>query len=172
MCEPVSTSLLIASIAVSAVGAITAGVAAKSQGDYQANVANQNASLADQAARDALARGRQQAVIQARNQSQVQGQQQAALAANGVDLSQGSASKIQSDTALLQTQDRGIQAENAVRESKGYSIQSANYIAEGQVDRMKGDAGLTAGLFGAAGTILGGASQFGSMKAGQKGFGS
>lgn len=46
---------------------------------------------------------------------------------------------------------------NAAREALGYEAQGSNFSAQSNLDRMAGNAAYSAGLTGAAGTLLSGA---------------
>lgn len=151
MCEP-TTLLLAASTAISTVGAITSGV-----GQYQQ--AQASAKMADQQAKDALARGDQAASDLAKEQAGFRGQQRAALAANGVELDYGSADQIQQDTQTLQREDQRRLRDNRNREAWGYSV-------DGAMQRAAGKGALIGTAFNAGSTLLSGASKtYSSYKA-------
>jgi hypothetical protein len=163
MCDPV-TGLVVASAVASAAGSLQSGMAAKAQGNYEAKVAGRNASLAEQQAQDARDRGVTAQTQLARRYAQIGGEQRASMAANGLDLSFGSALGVQQDTASLYGEDTLTASKNTDREATGYDISAANYRSEGIASKMRGSAGMTAGVFGAASSVLGGATQFAKLK--------
>lgn len=171
MCDPGSIALAatVASAVVGAGGALYAGKAAQQQGAYEAKIADRNAHLADQQAQDANERGFKEARDYQRKVAQIKGQQQAAQAANGIDTDFGSALQTQEDTAMIAAEDARTIYGNTENEVKGFEINAFNYQAQGRAAKAKGNAAMTAGIFGAASSLLGGATQFGKIKAGQGG---
>lgn len=163
MCAPLIPMLAVASAVVGAAGSIMQGQAAGAQAKYSAQVNEQNAKLAAEQANDATIRGQEEAKKVARQYGQLGGQQRAAMGANGIDLGFGSALDVQRDTQLLKDEDLNTVYKNADRERKGYFIESANYRAEAEANRMQGKAAKTASFFEAGSTLLGGFSQFGKL---------
>ncbi|MEQ6413224.1 hypothetical protein ODX41_20165, partial [Salmonella enterica subsp. enterica serovar Enteritidis] len=106
MCEP-TTALLIASTAMSSIGAVTAGIGQAQHYRYQAQIADQNARLANEQARDSIENTNLEAQRRYRELAQMKGAQTAAMAANGVDLNFGSPVDIQKDTAMIGAEDVG-----------------------------------------------------------------
>lgn len=166
MCLPLIPALTIASAAVSAGGQIMGGIAAKQQGHYEQAIANQNSTLAEGQARDSIDNTKLEAQRRYREGAQLQGQQTAAMAANGIDLSFGSAGQTAQDTAMITGEDVGQIYKAGNERTKGFEINAFNYRAQGQAARAKGNAAMTSAIFGAAGTALGAASQVSKFKAG------
>ena len=139
-----------ATAAVATIGSSVLGAYAQEKaGRAQQDVANWNADVAEQQAQDAIARGdvaakRQQQVIK-----QTIGAQRAALAAQGLDLKDGSALDVQMNTAGLGALDVVTIKNNAAREAWGYRVNADNYRMQGEVARKTADAN-------AFGTLLGG----------------
>lgn len=157
MCDPVT--LTIAASAVSAVGTLGSGFASYQAGNAQADVLRQNAKMDERAARDAIDRGDEAAAAHYREVSQLKGQQMAAMSANGIDVTFGSAAQLQADTAMLANQDASIILDNAAREAEGLRISAWNHKAAAKQAKAKGRSDMVSSAFSAAGTILGGASQ-------------
>lgn len=86
---------------------------------------NYNAQVYGQQAADALQRGREAEYRYRENVSRVTGSQRAALAANGVDLGQGSALDILAETDALGSRDAALIRLNAEREAYGYQTRQA-----------------------------------------------
>jgi len=113
-------------VGLQAYGAYQKSAATKTAYDMQAQVEQSNAAYAEQQARDALDRG-QEAVRNKRLETrQLKGTQRATLAANGVDLSQGSALNILTDTDLMGAHDAEVLRMNAAREAYGHEVQAGN----------------------------------------------
>lgn len=157
MCDPV-TGLLVASTLMGAAGQIQQGNAAAAAGRYNQQVAEMNAKIADNQARDALERGKIEEQKKRREVAQISGRQQAAMAANGVDISFGSPLDVLADTAIQGELDALTIRSNTYREEYDYRVKGANQRAQGSLARMEGDAAKTGSLLSAGATILGGAT--------------
>ncbi|ECF1701250.1 hypothetical protein E1B77_09915 [Salmonella enterica subsp. enterica] len=141
MCGP--TAMAVGSLAAS-------GMQAYQQyqtGKYQADVANQNADLAEAQAGDAINRGNAEASKQRRQTQQLKGQQAAAMGAAGGDLSSGNALDIFGDTAQFGALDSLTTVNNAQREAYGYQVSAAN-------SRAQADAANSQANFGSFATLL------------------
>lgn len=136
---------------VSAAGAYGQSQANKASANAQAQVAENNATLAEYQARDAERRGSIAAQNVGYRTNQLAGSQRTAMAANGVDLGYGSALEILSDTEYFGQVDRATTVDNAAREAWGYRTQGANYSADASLLRGRADAESP---FLAAGTSL------------------
>lgn len=114
-------------LASSAVGTYYAGQAQRSALEYQAFTAETNARLAERSAQSVLLQGENQAHQIQLKAGQVKGTQRANLAANGVDLGEGSAARVQADTDMMAQADVDTAQANAVRAAWGYRTQATNY---------------------------------------------
>lgn len=101
--------------------------AAEQQGQYEAATYGLNAKLADQAADDAIARGKETASRSQLKTRQLKGMQRATLAAQGLDLDSGSASDLQLETGELGELDVLTISNNAAREAFGFKVEATNY---------------------------------------------
>lgn len=164
MCDPIS--LTIAATAVAAVGQGVGALSANSQANYEAKVAKQNARTEEASARDAIERGKTDSQRYQRQLSQQMGAQNAALAANGIDISYGSAADVRGDTAMFGREDVQTITENSFREAKGFEINATNYLAQAKSAKQRGKAALVKGVFDMGSTVLGGATQVSKMRAG------
>jgi hypothetical protein len=129
-----------AGTAVSAVGQVKAGNAAKNVGEYNASVDEQNAqnSLADATTSEAQQRVRDSHVIAAGR---------AIAGASGVDVNSGSPLDVQAENQK--------QAEmNALNIRRSGQTRAQAFIADAQSQRMQGKNAQAASMYGAAGTIL------------------
>src|ERR1700687_617350 len=80
---------------ISAVGTISAGMAQKNAMDYQAQVAANNAIIAQQNATYAIEAGQSKAATQSLKEAETGGEIKAAMAANNVDVNTGSNKAVQ-----------------------------------------------------------------------------
>lgn len=157
MGETASLGLNLASAATSAIGQYRQAGAVTEQGQYAAQAALTNASLAKQQATDAATRGAYAESLQRQGTRQLIGSQRAALAAQGVDIGSGSALDVQSSTAYQGELDALMVRNNAAREAWGYQVEAGSYTQQAQVAKAQAEA-TAAGLRGqAVNTLLTGA---------------
>lgn len=161
MCDPVT--LTIAATAVAAGGQIMKGVGESQQYRYQANIDDQNAQLAAQQANDSNQNTNLEAQRRYRDASKVQGEQTAAMAANGLDLNFGSPVNVQQDSKMIANEDIAQIYKGGFERTRGFDINSWNYQSQAAAGRAKAKGAVMQGIFGAASTALGGASQVGKM---------
>ena len=157
MCDP-GTALIAATAALTAGGQLYGGQAQAAGYRYQARVAERNATLENEAARNALERNQMDAARLGRRVGQVSGSQVAAQAANGVDLSWGSAAQARGNTAELAAEDYASLYSQGAEEMRGFAISAANQRSGAAGARMNAGAAVTKSYFDAAGTVLSGAS--------------
>lgn len=160
-------SLAIASVALMAAGAGSSAVGSyygaksqKSNLQFQADIAEVNARIADLGARSEMLRGEREVQSSRLKTAQLKSSQRASLAANGVDLGEGSAVNILSTTDLMGELDADTIAANAVRSAWGYKTQASNARSEAIVGR-----GTAAGINPAGSAVtslLGGSGQVAS----------
>lgn len=107
--------------------------AQKAQGEYQKQMFDMNAKLAELNSQDAIRRGDQTASTLRRENKKLMGSQRAALAAQGIDIDSGSALDIQNETSDLGYMDQITAKNNAWREAWGYKVESNNSLAQGNL---------------------------------------
>ncbi|MBA3755528.1 MAG: hypothetical protein H0X02_04580 [Nitrosomonas sp.] len=112
--------------------------AQEAQGDYTRQQMETNADLAEMNAADTIKRGDQAANVKKTQAKGVVGAQRAALAAQGLDLSDGSAAEIQAETAELGELDAMSIKNDAWRQAWGYRVEASNSRAGGQWAQMAG----------------------------------
>jgi len=106
-----------------------AGLAQQSTADF-------NARMSELRAVDAIRRGRRASTeVRRRGKTKV-GAQRAALAAQGIDISEGSALEIQEETAELSELDALTVKNNAAREALGFKIKAADERFGGELARI------------------------------------
>jgi hypothetical protein len=143
---------------VSALGSYQQAQAAKSAAKYDAAVAASNAKVAEFKAQDAQDRAQLEAENLGRQQAALRGKQRASIAANGIDLSSGTATSLTDAADFYGLQDQRTVAEGGVREAWGYRTQGAGYQAEAQMHRAKASSispfgSLATSLLGSAGSL-------------------
>ena len=171
----VSLAGQIGGAASSAIGSYFGASAQKIALRGQAGVADTNARIAELGAQSALASGQQQVGALTLKAGQVKGAQRAALAANGVNLGEGSAAEISASTDIMKEIDANTLTANAVRSAWGYRTQAVNFQNEALIKRAAagsihpGTAAATS-LLGSAGRVA--SSWYAFNKAGAFGGGS
>lgn len=122
-----------------AYGAYQTAQAQKDSYRYQARVAENNATMGEWQAQDALRRGEQAEIDQRRKTAQIKGVQTASMAARGLDISTGSALNILSDTDYLGEIDALTIRDNAKREAWGYRTGAQNDTNNASMLRASAD---------------------------------
>lgn len=134
------TAMAVGSMAFGAMGAYQQSASAKASMEYQSQVARNNAISAEYQAQDALKRGEVAEAEQRRRTSMMKGSQTARLAANGIDISEGSALQILSDTDWMGEQDALTVRDNASREAWAYRQQGSNAQSNSNMLEASADA--------------------------------
>lgn len=167
MCGP--GALALAAAGVSAIGKGVGAIQSAAMDRYKARVADQNAQLEADGARMSQENTRLSALRLYRKIGQTEGQQTAAMAANGIDLSSGSAVQAQQDTAMLGAEDVDQLYRQGAQDVRSYDIRAANDRAEAQGARQAASGAIVGGIFDVASTVLGGLQQNSAWKARQRG---
>lgn len=131
-----------------AVAAQAAGALATSYGTYQqkkgeryameaqAQVADNNKQIATWQAEDAITRGQSEVQRQGLKVAALKGTQRASLAARGLDLGEGSALDILTDTDFMGKIDANTLEDNAGKEAWAYRTQASNYGSDAAILRQ------------------------------------
>lgn len=162
MCNP-AAFLVVGMVLTAGAGAYKADAENKA-GQYQAEVADQNAKLNDFRAEQAGQIGAIQEEQHRAKVRQLAGTQRANLAANGIDLGSGTALDMVTETYTMGEQDALMIRYNAMNEAWGYRTQAVN-------DRNSGRFAKAQGKNAAMGTYLTTAASLSSMAAGGYGSG-
>ncbi|HHJ4503803.1 TPA: hypothetical protein ACQJXC_005255 [Raoultella ornithinolytica] len=147
MCEPTTAVLAITAVA----GALSAYSQVQT-GKANAAIANANADAQEQAGRDAVNTGNDQAYQQRMQAKQVAGKQTVSLASGGADLTSGNALDLTAETAQFGQLDALTTINNAQRQAAGLQFQAGVSRAQGKLERQSGN-------LGAASTILNSVAQ-------------
>ncbi|WAH51950.1 hypothetical protein LMA04_17920 [Pseudescherichia vulneris] len=141
MCDP-ATALAGASLAAGALSAVNQ----YQSGRQAAAVASANAESAQAQAQDSINRGNAAADEARRRNRQAIGTQIATAAANGADISTGSALDIFGDTAQFGELDALTTVNNAQREAYGFEVQASNYKNQAAAAKQQGSVGAASTL--------------------------
>lgn len=133
MCEP--TTLAIAGLAISAIGTGVAYDQQRQAGKANAQIAENNAKLAADDARNEMALGDRETQHQAWRTRALEGQQRAAIAAQGIDASIGTPLDILGETAMFGEIDQQAIRLNTARRAWGFNAQAQNTRNQSGVDR-------------------------------------
>lgn len=151
------------SLALQAGGAATGAVgsyySARSQSSslsYQAAMADTNARLAERSAQQEQYKGQREVAGLTLKAGQLKGAQRAAMAANGIDLGEGSAIDVLTSTDVMKEIDANTTTANAVRSAWGYRTQGTNYQNEALTKRASAES--ISPLMSGASSLLGSAS--------------
>ena len=125
---------------MSAVGSIMGGNAAKAAGDYNANIATQNAGIAETEGNIAIAQ-------QQRKAEEVIGQQTASYGASGVSGTTGSPMDLLKQSAATSAMD-------AANIRYSYNLKAAGYTQNATIDKMQGEMAQQNSYYSAAGQLL------------------
>lgn len=163
----VAIGLAAAGAGMSAYSASEQADASKKAANYQAQVNANNAKIAEYQRSSAIQQGEVDAQNSMRQQAQTLSAQRAALASNGVDLTEGSSQDLLATTKFLGAADVNTIQSNAARQAWGYDVQGMNASAAGQLDKWKADNINPAGIGAMAGTqsLLSSASSYASAGA-------
>lgn len=162
MCLP---ALPVIAGAVSAAGSLMNGFMGMQAAGYEARVANRNADMQVEAARDSIDRGRDEARDFYRQLGQIKGQQRTALAANGIDTGFGTAGIVEDDTARGGAEDASNLYRNIHERTRGFEINAANYRSEAAAAKHRGRVGMINSVFEAGSSLMGGFQQQRGMRA-------
>lgn len=148
----------IGGMATSAIGSYFSAATQKATLQGQAAIADTNARIAELGAQSALSQGQQQVGALTLRAGQLKSTQRASMAANGIDLGEGSAAEIQASTDIMKEIDKNTLEVNAVRSAWGYRTQAVNFENDALMKRAGADSispGMAAAtsLLGSAGTV-------------------
>lgn len=165
MCLPalplISAVAGVAGTAVSFFGAQQQASSAAAAANYQAQVSRNNAIIQEQNAQAALDAGRTQEQAQRQKTAQLEGAARAAMAANGIDTTSGTALNVLGDTAKLGELDALTIRSNAGRQAYNYRVGAMSETAEAGLYDSRAASAKSAGAITGMSTILSGATSLG-----------
>ena len=154
---------MVLSTVVSTAGAVQQGNQAKKIGTYQAAVASNNATVAQQNADYAIKAGQQQAATESMKGAASVAAIKSAQAASGIDVNTGSAVDVQESERLASALDTQTVMHNAQLRAYGYRSQATNFEAEAGLAMAEGAAAKKTSRTKALSTLLSGASSTASL---------
>ena len=149
----------VATVAGSVVGGISSyqqGKAQEAQYNYQAQVERENAKIAESNAAMERQQGIEESRLQRLKTLQNIGSQETAMAANGVDITQGTALDVIGGTAAMGELDALQTSYNYERKALAYEQQANNLNNQANLDVIAGQNAATAGKMNALSTGLAG----------------
>ena len=155
----ISVVTALASTAVSVYSSIQQGKAQKAQYEYQAEVDKQNAKIADDNAKQVKQEGIEESRLQRLKTQQKIASQTSAMAANGIDVTQGTAVNLLGDTAMWGEMDALTTRANY--DSRAYSLnnQATDLRNQAKLDTLAGQNAYKAGQLNALSNGLSGISK-------------
>lgn len=159
MADPISM-LMIASTAVSAVGAIAQGGAQAASQESAANAANYNAAVASQNADTALQAANANEDAQRRKSAVEMGHTRAALAESGIGLDSGTATDLTEQSALNAELDALNIRYSGQQQANAYKSQSALDLQQAEQDKANASASMTSGYLTAGASALSGFGKY------------
>lgn len=142
--------------------------AAQAQGDYQGAILDENATVSDQQAADAIARGHEASLRLGADVKQAVGSSRASMAAQGLDLDVGSAAQIPGEIKAVGALDRLTIENNARREAWGFNVQAQDERNQAKLARMGGRNEAAARKYASYNTLLNGATSLAGMYGGSR----
>lgn len=151
-----------AALGLQAGGQVLGGIANANSAHYQAQVADNNATIAKQNANyaaSAAAAQTERAGLKARAQF---GAVRSGIAASGIDVNSGSAADTQVSQREIGNLDTQTVANNAALKVYGYQTQATNFTAQSGLDESQVGPDIIAGITSAAGSAASHAELFSS----------
>lgn len=161
----------IASTVLGTVSSVQQGKSQQAMYNYQAQVANENAKIANKNAANERQTGIEEARLQRMKTMQAVGSQQAAMAANGMDITQGTSLDIIEDTAAMGELDALQIQTNYERKAQAYEQQANNFNNEANMDVIAGKNAYKTGMINAVQTGLNGVAKLTDVSSKWLGFG-
>lgn len=138
-----------ASTAIGITSSIQQGEQQQAYYNYQAQVAQENAKIAQSNAALERQQGIEESRLQRIKTAQAIGSQQTAMAANGIDVTQGTALDVIEDTAAMGELDALQTRYNYERKAIQYEQQANNFLNQGNLDVIAGQNAYSAGQMNA-----------------------
>lgn len=142
----------VVSTTMGVVSSVQQGKATQAQYDYQAQVNRNNAKKAQANADQKRQEGIEESRMQRIKTLQKIGSQQAAMAANGIDISSGTALDTIEDTSAMGELDALTTRYNAETQAQVFEQQANNFNNQANLDSFAGQNAYKAGVMNAVGT--------------------
>jgi phenylalanyl-tRNA synthetase beta subunit len=146
--------------AIQVIGAISSSISQRLALKGAAAIAEINAGVAERAAQQEMSRGQDLVAQVTERAGQVKGAQRAAMAANGIDLGEGSAAEVLTTTDMVKEHDMQTIQSNAVRAAWGHRVNATSLTGQAAASRAGADSisplvAGTSSLLSSAGQIAG-----------------
>ena len=139
---------------ISAIGSIASGALGFASAMYQQEVADMNASIAEDNARRAIERGQ---IAQQEQDDQTRallGSQEASQGASGLSLNSPTAQRTRSTARMLGRKDALNVRQDAEIQAYNYKVEAANQSAAGKMAMLTGVGNLLTGFVQAGGSLV------------------
>lgn len=156
----IGSGLQIAGVIGQTLGAYKKSSGEQNAYEFQSKVAKKNAAIAEVQAKDAMLRGENAEQVTRTKTANLKGTQRASLAARGIDLGEGSALNILTDTDFMGERDALLVHDNANKEVWGLRNTAQNYTDNAMLLDWRAQQQSPAG--DAFGTLLTGAGRVAS----------
>ena len=153
----------VVSTTMGVVSSVQQGKAAQAQMNYQAEINRRNAAKAQANADDKRQEGIEESRMQRLKTLQKVGAQQAALAANGVDVSEGTALDIIEDTAAMGELDALTTRYNYEKQALAFESQADNFNNQSNLDVFAGQNAYSSGITNAVANGVNGLGNIASV---------
>jgi membrane protein involved in colicin uptake len=147
---------------LSSYGAYEGGQATAASANYQAQVAANNAKIAQENAQMEAASGASKEAAQGMKTAATAATAKAAQGASGIDVNTGSAANVRQAIGKLGALDALTIRSNTARSVYGYEVAATSDTAQSQLLEMQASQAQSAGDISALGTFLSGASSVGA----------
>ena len=137
---------------------IVGGVMAHDSAEYNAEMEENNAKIAQQNAQLAIDQGNEDERNQRLKTQQLIGQQRSAYGASGVVVDQGSAMQTVLDTTKMGEYDALTIRDNAKKQAWGYNTQASNFKSQAGIYQNSADNAWIGAVGGVGSSLLSGAS--------------
>jgi hypothetical protein len=167
--ETLAAASIVGSIGGGVLGAFGADRKADAEQEaygYKAQVARNNAIIAERNAQAAIESGDVAGQVSGLKTKNLVAQQLVVQAGSGLDVNTGSAVDVRQSAADLGRLDTLTIINNALKQSKGYKAQAGNFLAEADLNESAGRYAREAGDIGIMTSLLGGATSVGDKWAG------
>jgi len=154
---PVIAVAAVAAVAMSAYSAYSSASAQGQAANYQAQVAKNNATIANQNSQYAIAAGQEKAQQTSLAGAARLGQIKAAIGANNVDVNSGSAANVEESSRDVSQLNTETEMNNALLQSYGYQVAGTGYAAQAGLENLTASQTGVAEAGGVSGSLLSGA---------------
>ena len=159
MCNPAAAMTMQGTgAASSAIGSYFSAQSSKTSLNLQADLSDINAKVSESAAQATLLTGQREEQRSQISTANLKGAQRASMAANGIDLGEGTANQVLTSTDAMGEVDANTIHANAIRGAFGYRTQAVNQTNQALMSRASASAispGMSAvtSLLGSAGSV-------------------